>query len=121
MLSLQAKKLSSERQIQDLSEKMETLLQEKKELELKNKILVKDLSTWQDHVEELWGREVQNLTYILLFNLHESACHRVRSFLDPSPEQGSLVNAGHEDDSAEDYPSVDCRYGWQSLQPHHLL
>ena len=33
-------------------------MQEKKELELKNKVLVKDLITWQDHVEELWGREV---------------------------------------------------------------
>lgn len=55
---LQAKKLEGERQLYDLSQRMEELMQEKKELELKNKILVKDLITWQDHVEELWGREV---------------------------------------------------------------
>ena len=54
----QARKLDSERQLQDLSERMEELLQEKQHLEIKNRILVKDLSTWQDHVEELWGREV---------------------------------------------------------------
>ena len=55
---MQAKKLDSERQLYDLSQKMEELLQDKKELEIKNRILVKDLMTWQDHVEELWGREV---------------------------------------------------------------
>ena len=56
---MQAKKMDSERQLYDLSQKMEELMQEKKEVELKNKILLKDLMTWQDHLEELWGREVR--------------------------------------------------------------
>lgn len=44
-----------------LSQKLEELMQEKKELELKNKVLSKDLATWQDHVEELWGSKVCRL------------------------------------------------------------
>ena len=36
-------------------QQMEHLELEKKELELKNRILETDLQNWQDHVEELWG------------------------------------------------------------------
>jgi len=39
---------------------MEELLQEKAELEVKNRILSKDLTTWQDHLEQLWGKKVGN-------------------------------------------------------------
>ena len=43
----QAKKEDSQRQLTDLARKMEELLQEKAELEVKNRILTKDLTTWQ--------------------------------------------------------------------------
>lgn len=55
------------RQLEDLSRQMEALLQEKAELEVKNRILSKDLTTWQDHLEQLWGKKVTHSTDFHLY------------------------------------------------------
>jgi len=60
----QAKKEDSERQLSDLAHQMDELMQEKAELEVKNRILSKDLTTWQDHLEELWGEKVSDLFHL---------------------------------------------------------
>lgn len=55
---LQAKQIDSEQHLSVLCQKMELLKQEKKELEVRNRNLHRDLLTCHDHVEELWDREV---------------------------------------------------------------
>ena len=53
---LQSKKADGDRKLSEMMQQMEQLELEKKELELKNRILENDLQNWQDHVEELWGK-----------------------------------------------------------------
>ena len=53
---LQSKKANSDKKLSEIMQQMEQLELEKKELELKNRILETDLQDWQDHVEELWGK-----------------------------------------------------------------
>lgn len=55
---MQAKRLDSEKKLQEMMDQMRQLQVEKEELELKNRILTRDLSAWQDHLEEMWGNKV---------------------------------------------------------------
>lgn len=58
LMILQAKKEDSQQKLQELTEQMEQLLADKKELEIKNRILAGDLELWQDHLEAMWGQQV---------------------------------------------------------------
>ena len=59
--------------MQDLRMKMDQLMLEKRMLESKNKMLVKDMLTWQSHVETLWNQEVHPLLKQLADNSDSSS------------------------------------------------
>lgn len=72
--TMQQKHAEEERKMEEMRSKMEQLMTEKKVLESKNQMLVKDMLTWQSHVETLWNQEV------LLSDAKTSANHALQAF-----------------------------------------
>lgn len=51
--------MDSERRLAEMVVRMQALQVEKEELELRNRILSRDLSAVHDHLEELWASSVR--------------------------------------------------------------
>ena len=60
MLILKVKRADSEKQLTDLTEKLEELMQEKQDLQIKERILQDRLHHAQGHLEELFGNKVKS-------------------------------------------------------------
>ena len=56
--------MDSEKKLAEMTQQMEQLLSEKKDLEVKNRILERDLVAWQDHLEEMWGNKVRSSAHM---------------------------------------------------------
>jgi FtsZ-binding cell division protein ZapB len=60
--------------MRELEGKVAQLMQDKRELEVRNKILMTDLTTWQEHVEMLGSVQVSHLNYSVLCSCSIPVC-----------------------------------------------
>ena len=106
--TLQARRNSAQKELDELTARLAVLMNEKQELEAKTQVLERNLKTWQAHVEEMFADPVRAIGFLgslRLFGkdlpplagtregcLHSGACGRVYGFY----QQGFCImaNAG---------------------------